>query len=207
MTNLEQRINIYHLVSQVLLNGIDGDLVEVGCNAGETSVLLTKIIESHGSKKKLFVYDSFEGLPAVGAGDGKVFREGDLAATEDELRHNFEKYSLPLPEIHKGWFKDTLPNGLPERICFAYLDGDLYESILVSLEEVYPKMANGAICLIDDYCDPEIDPAGMKKLPGVKKACDEYLKDKSEEMVILYSGSYKSHAFFRKGWRPSSGHS
>lgn len=34
MTNLEQRINLYHLVSHVLFYGVPGDLVELGCNEG-----------------------------------------------------------------------------------------------------------------------------------------------------------------------------
>ena len=96
----------------------------------------------------------------------------------------FQRYNLQLPKIHKGWFSDTLPNGLPEKICFAYLDGDLYESILVSLEHVYPKLTKGAICLIDDYNDPSVDPLGWNSLPGVKKACDEYLADKPEKVTL-----------------------
>jgi O-methyltransferase len=90
-----------------------------------------------------------------------------------------------------------LPSGLPERISFAYLDGDFYDSILISLQYVYPKLTAGAICLIDDYCDPQINPKGWNRLPGVKKACDEYLIDKPEKMEFIYSGTY-SHAFFRK---------
>jgi len=197
MTNIDQRINMYHLVSQVLFYGVDGDLVELGCNSGESSVLITKIMQAYRSKKKLAIYDSFEGLPPLSLSDGTAFHEGDLKSTEDDVRSNFLKYNLPLPEIHKGWFKDTLPNELPEKICFAYLDGDLYESILVSLEYVYPRMTHGSICLIDDYGDPEVNPTGWNKLPGVKKACDEYLRDKPEKMEFIYSGAY-SHAFFRK---------
>jgi O-methyltransferase len=197
MTNVEQRMNMYHLIKQVLAYGVEGDLVELGCNEGESSVLITKIILDHGARKKLAVFDSFEGLPSIQKSDGNIFKKGDLATTEDVLRRNFKKYNLPLPEIHRGWFTDTLPDSLPEKICFAYLDGDLYESILVSLENVYPKMTNGAICLVDDYCDPDINPHGWNALPGVKKACDEYLKNKPEKMEFIYSGSY-SHAYFRK---------
>lgn len=169
MTNVEQRMNMYHLVKQVLAYGVEGDLVELGCNTGESSVLITKIALDHGAGKKLAVFDSFEGLPSMRESDGNIFHKSDFATTEDVLRRNFKEYNLPLPEIHRGWFKDTLPDGLPEKICFAYLDGDLYESILVSLENVYPKMTKGAICLIDDYSDPEINPLGWNHLPGVKK--------------------------------------
>jgi O-methyltransferase len=197
MTNIEQRINMYHLVSQVLAYDVPGDIVELGCNEGQSSVLFQKLIKSFGSNKKLHVYDSFEGLPELGSVDGTAYRVGELKTSIDQLHDNFKKYDLPPPEIHKGWFNDTLPTGLPEKIAFAHLDGDLYDSILISLKYVYPRLTKGAICLIDDYCDPDINPFGWNELPGVKKACDDFLFDKPESVEIIYSGAY-SHGFFRK---------
>jgi O-methyltransferase len=197
MTNVEQRMNMFHLVDQVLAYGVDGEFVELGCNSGQSSVLIAKIMQHYKSDKKLYVYDSFEGLPPLNSIDGTAYHQGQLKTTEDVLRYNFKKYDLPLPEIHRGWFSDTLPNGLPSKIAFAYLDGDLYDSILISLEHVYPRLTKGAICLIDDYGDPSINPGGWNKLPGVKKACDEYLADKQEKVSLLYAGDY-THGFFRK---------
>jgi O-methyltransferase len=197
MTNVEQRMNMFHLVSQVLSYDVEGDFVELGCNEGQSSVLIQKIITDYNKTKILHLYDSFQGLPALRDSDGSLFRERELETSEDVVRRNFNKYELPLPEIHRGWFNETLPYHLPEKICFAYLDGDLYESILISLKYVYPKMTKGAICLIDDYCDPEIYPDGWNLLPGVKKACDEFFADKSEKIDYIYSGSY-SHGYFRK---------
>jgi O-methyltransferase len=197
MTNVEQRMNMYHLVSQVLAYGVEGDFVELGCNTGESSVLIAKLLAAYSANKKLSVYDSFEGLPEAKPIDGGFYKEGYCKTSEDVLKDNFRLHNLPLPEMHKGWFKDTLPNGLPEKIAFAYLDGDFYDSILISLQYVYPKLAPGSICLIDDYCDPQINPTGWNRLPGVKKACDEYLADKPEKIEFIYSGIF-SHAFFRK---------
>jgi O-methyltransferase len=197
MTNVEQRMNMFHLVDQVLAYGVDGDFVELGCNSGQSSVLIAKVLQHYNSNKRLYVYDSFEGLPPLTSVDGRAYHQGQLKTTEDVLRYNFNQYNLPLPEIHRGWFNDTLPNGLPEKIAFSYLDGDLYDSILISLEYVYPRLTKGAICLIDDYGDPSINPAGWNKLPGVKKACDEYLADKPEKVSLLYAGDY-THGFFRK---------
>lgn len=196
-TNVEQRMNMYHFVSQVIAYGVEGDIVDVGCNQAQSSVLMQKVIVGLGSDKRLHIYDSFEGLPPAAAVDGTAYGEGDLATTEDVVRRNFEAYGLPLPAIHKGWFADTLPTQLPNRIAFAHLDGDLYDSILVSLQHVYPRLSKGAICLIDDYCDPGVYPQGWNALPGVKKACDDYLADKPERVSYIYSGHY-SHGFFRK---------
>jgi len=197
MTNCEQRMNMYHLLSQVLVYGVPGDVVELGCNEGQSSVLMRKVMDYYAPERVLHVYDSFEGLPAANQKDGSIpFAAQDLKVPKDILIDNFRQHGLPLPEIHVGWFNETLPAGLPERICFAHLDGDLYESILISLEYVYPRMPKGAICLVDDYADPAIHD-GWNELPGVKRACDEYLADKPERVSLLYAGDY-SHGFFRK---------
>lgn len=205
-TNIERRMNIYHLADQVLSFGVPGDVVEVGCNSGETAVLLQTLVQRHDPSRRLHVYDSFEGLPAPSARDtvnhpGRGLpgwaRAGSLDVAVDALRLNFKRYMLPAPEIHKGWFKDTLPVALPEKIALAHLDGDFYESILVSLVHVYPRLSPRAICLIDDYCDPAANPDGWDMLPGVKRACDEFLADKPEKIQPLYAGAY-SHGFFRK---------
>jgi O-methyltransferase len=198
MTNIEQRINIYHLVEQTLAYHVDGDIVELGCNEGQTSVLIAKIMSQFETAKTLHLYDSFEGLPSPDVADGNFLGAGQLQAKEEILLENFRKYGLPEPKIIKGWFEDTLANNLPNRISFAHLDGDLYESILCSLKNVYPKLTSGAVCLIDDYCDTSVNPLGWNKLPGVKKACDEYMIDKPEKVTYLYSGGF-AHAYFRKG--------
>lgn len=150
MTNIEQRMNIFHFVSQVLAYRVPGDLVELGCNEGQSSVLIQKVMGAYDSSRRLHVYDSFDGLPGLSSKDGNTaYKQGQLKTTRDLLVHNFARYQLPVPEIHQGWFEETLPDGLPEQICFAYLDGDLYDSILISLQHVYPRLSRGAICVIE----------------------------------------------------------
>lgn len=198
MTNVEQRMNMFHLADQVLFYGVEGDFVELGCHAGQSAALLQHIIDGYDGNRELHVYDSFEGLPELTTEDGKttIYNKGWGTIPEQALLTNFEQHSLQPPVVHVGFFKDTLPTGLPDTIAYAHLDGDLYESIKTSLEYVYPRLSKGAICLIDDYCNPEIHSC-WNELPGVKQACDEYLKDKPEEVHLLYSDRH-THGFFRK---------
>ena len=197
MTNLEQRMNMYHLVSQVLAYEVPGAFVELGCNEGRSAMLFRHIMNLEGGDRELHVYDSFEGLPAVAEQDGDTpFEEGQMATSQQRLLDGFKARKLEPPIVHVGWFDKTLPTQLPEEIAFAHLDGDLYDSIKVSLEYVYPRLSKGAVCLVDDYSDPEAWK-GFNKFPGVKQACDEYLADKPEEVTLLFSGSF-SHGYFRK---------
>lgn len=113
------------------------------------------------------------------------------------VRANFRRYGLSQPTTHPGWFTDTLPGELPPAISFAHLDGDLYEPIMESLRHTYPRLSSGAVCVVDDYCDPNSRPDGWNHLPGVKRPCDEFFVGKREHVAYTYSGNF-SHGFFRK---------
>lgn len=148
-----------------------GDVVEFGCYKGDTSLLLAELLREAAPDKKLWIYDSFEGLPEKTTQDesaaGENFTGGALAVTKREVKLRFLRANLPVPIIKKAWFKDLADTDVPEKICFAFLDGDFYESIRDSLKLVLPKMIKNGIILVHDYNNPE--------LPGVTKAVDEFL--------------------------------
>ena len=152
---------------------VPGDFVEFGCYKGDTSLLLAELlVENHVEKsvKKLWIYDSFEGLPEKSGLDESVlgvdFKRGELLVTKREVKERFLRAGLPVPVIKKAWFKDLLSEDLPREISFAFLDGDFYESIRDSLKLVGPLMNIGGVIVVHDYTNPA--------LPGVKRAVDEW---------------------------------
>jgi len=215
-----------------------GHVVELGCNRGITACLLQAILvkdakdkaelaadkdddkadkslHSRRARRELHLFDSFEGLP-VGSKehDPACYASGggSMACSPDDVLANFAACKLPPPtQVHQGWFADTCPGGLPTRIAFAHLDGDLYDSIKDSLELVYPRLVKGAIVVVDDYCDP----AKLNRhdlFPGAFAACQEFFEDKPEKLQILpaphpgyldrngfaFPAQYETHAFFEK---------
>jgi len=200
MSSLEFRMNLFHMASEAV-HGVEGDFVEIGCNAGYSSVILQKVLVAARSSRKFHVYDSFEGLPEVHAKDGDAYQSGEMGTSRELFDKNFQAVGLPLPIIHKGWFQDTLPGTLPEHIAFALVDGDLYESTLTALQNVYPKLVKGAVCLFNIYYDGSVyEPENRwvkYRSPGVKRATDEFFADKPEKVSVLYSGHYSS-GYFRK---------
>ena len=62
--------------------------------------------------------------------------------------------------------KDLTDADLPPEICFAYLDGDYYDSIVDSFRLCQNKLTPGAVVVVDDYTNPQ--------LPGVAIAVDEW---------------------------------
>lgn len=148
---------------------IEGDFVEFGCYRGDTSLLLAEVVQNGATSKRLWIYDSFEGLPEKGKEDesaiGENFQKGALTVTKREVKERFLRAGLSVPVIKKAWFRDLEPQDLPERIAFAFIDGDFYESIRDALKLVMSRMTPGGIVLVHDYDNPA--------LPGVRKAVEE----------------------------------
>ncbi len=179
---------------------VPGDYVEFGCYKGDTSLVLAEVlrdynrgkpVENHVDKlvdkyvekveKKLWIYDSFEGLPEKRAEDESVlgvnFKEGELYVTKREVKERFLRAGLPVPVIKKGWFSELNAEDLPTKISFAFLDGDFYESIRDALKLVTPRMSENGVIVVHDYTNPA--------LPGVKRAVDEWEPNESIEVVLL----------------------
>ncbi len=156
-----------------LSRDVSGDIVEFGCYRGDTSLLMERVLEREfpESQSRLWIYDSFEGLPARTREDASVagdnFRAGELLVTKREVVERFKKAGLYVPRIRKGFFENLSNSDLPEEIAFAFLDGDLYQSIKTSLELVAPRMNKNGVILVHDYNNPQ--------LPGVARAVDEWM--------------------------------
>ncbi len=181
--------DILHLAQQALK--VPGDFVELGCYRGETSLLLGQLLQHTSSKstnsasstpKTLWLYDSFAGLPTKSSADfsgvGANFQAGELCVTKREVVAKLRKHGLtvaPHPSItvsavivKKAWFDQLTTSDLPHEIAFAFLDGDLYDSIRVSLELVAPRLTKQGIMIVHDYNNPA--------LPGSSRAVDEWLR-------------------------------
>lgn len=197
MADLDRLTNLYWALCSVLRSGVPGDVVELGCNAGRTSVLLEMVLEAEEASRDLHLYDSFDGLPAPSDAD-RYLKQGDCKATESDVLATFERWNLRLPQVHAGWFEATLPRQLPDRVAFAYLDGDFYESIHTSLTYVWPRLSVGGSVIVDDYCDRELSPRAWDGLPGVKKACDEFFTDIPASRRVLVGAGDLAFAEFRK---------
>jgi O-methyltransferase len=170
----------------VLDNGIDGDIVELGCNVGTASVYIRRLLDHFDSPKGYHVYDSFMGLPDKSIEDAcesDQYHGGYCRVSMREFEMSFSGANLRPPTINVGWFKDIPDGRYPSKIAFAFFDGDFYSSIVDSFMKCGEKMSVGSVVVVHDYTDP--------RLPGVKKACDDYLSDHkyyracvSEKMLI-----------------------
>lgn len=159
MVGLRRLDNLQQCVEDVLRRGVPGDLIETGVWRGGTTIFMRGILAAYGDgDRKVWVADSFEGLPPPNAADypadkGLDLRFPELSIGLDEVKRNFERYGLldDRVEFLRGWFKDTLPTAPIDRLAVMRLDGDLYESTMDAITALYPKLSVGGYVIVDDY--------------------------------------------------------
>jgi hypothetical protein len=160
MIGTKRLANVRHLTESIIRDRISGDLIETGVWRGGACIMMRGVLAIYGvTDRHVWVADSFEGLPPPSpklypSDVGEIFHEyEDLSVSLDEVKNNFKKYNLLDDKVVflQGWFKDTLPDSSIEKLALLRLDGDLYESTIISLESLYDKVSPGGYIVIDDY--------------------------------------------------------
>ncbi len=152
--------NLRSCVTEVVRGNVPGDLMETGVWRGGATIYMRALLEVLGdTERNVWVADSFEGLPRPDVEHYPADRGADLwthtvlAVPIEQVRANFARYGLLDERVKflKGWFRDTLPTAPVERLAVLRLDGDLYESTILALDALYPKLSRGGFVIIDDY--------------------------------------------------------
>ncbi len=151
-------------------NKIQGDIAEVGVFKGASAKIICEI----KGDKRLHLFDTFEGLPKPNAfDDPNVFSKNQFASELSEVKDYLIQY--PHVNFYKGTFPTTALPVSDKQFSFVHLDVDLYQSTHDSLTFFYPRMAKGGIIISHDY---------LNSL-GVRKAVDDFFKDKPEPIIEL----------------------
>lgn len=159
---------------------VPGDIVETGCWRGGMSGAMATVAPGHHS----VLFDSFEGLPDPGDDDGaeakrwsrEVRHWNNCTADEAAAHEAMRRCGSSDHEIIRGWFDDTVPVWAADQrpVAVLRLDGDWYESTMVSLQNLFPLVVPGGVVIIDDYFVWE----------GCARAVHDYLSEtKSPERI------------------------
>jgi O-methyltransferase len=139
---------------------IEGCVVECGVWRGGMSASMAEVL---GSGRTYYLFDSFEGLPEAKEIDGTAAlqwqKNKDAPNYYDNCKAEIEfaRKAMSLSKadkvkIIKGWFNETLPSAaIDEPIAILRLDGDWYDSTIDCMENLYPKVSEGGLVLLDDY--------------------------------------------------------
>jgi len=149
---------------------IQGDIAEFGTCSGTTASFLAAAMDGafYGLRgktedveeqpRKLHLFDSFKGLPAITneldirAG----WKEGSYKdKSEAELNAMVQQY-LPAESVrtYAGWFKDTLKSlAADQKFALVHVDCDIYESTIDVLDYLFANnhISDGGAIFFDDW--------------------------------------------------------
>lgn len=171
-------------LKKILSENIEGEIVECGIWKGGNIILIKKFMERYNLKKKIYCYDTFEGMYETSKedrelstnidakeiinDDHKYVCESSFQQTENNIKKNVNNMNDIF--FIKGKVEDTLKvnKNIPEKISICRLDTDYYSSTKIELEKLYSRISKGGVLIVDDY----------GHWSGSKKAVDEFFKDK-----------------------------
>lgn len=164
MIGMRRLDNIQECVEQVLRDGVPGDFIETGVWRGGACILMRALLKAHGVEdRNVWLADSFAGVPATTEDSHPLDQDMEfhnlnwvLSCSEDQVRENFARYGLLDDQVKfmPGMFADTLPTAPVDQLSILRMDGDLYESTMDALVNLYPKLSIGGFAIVDDYVIP-----------------------------------------------------
>ena len=173
-------------------NGVEGALLECGVKAGRQEVRWIKHILNCGFEmRSIYLVDTFAGMTEPSEHDWVDSSNERRCLTPEHTRKRFlsqqrdgfnewcycnlESVKMRLEglgydnsKLHYvvGDVRNMLHEAdLPEQIAILRLDTDFYDSTLVELEILFPRLSVGGVLIVDDYY----------LWRGQQKAVDEYL--------------------------------
>lgn len=177
---------------------VPGVVVEAGCYKGGSTAKLS--IAAKMAARKLYVFDSFQGIPDNAEDHGRnlfggtaAFHKGDYCGTLDEVRANVTRWGeISACEFVPGFFDDSMP-GFDRPVVAAFLDVDLASSTRTCLKFLYPLLVPGGSIFSQDghlplvvkeiesdalwaeigYPRPVLHGAGRQKLVWLQKPADQ----------------------------------
>ena len=150
-------------------SAVDGDLVEFGTMSGYTARAIGEAmlaVESQYGlpKRRLYLFDSFVGLPEPVAGPdvssphvvlGHWAAGGCKVLNRDELSsHMAEVLPAERFKIVEGWYNESVAAMSPDAsFGFIHVDCDLYQSTIDALDPLFRRgqVASGAVVCFDDW--------------------------------------------------------
>lgn len=134
---------------------VSGAVVEAGSYKGGSGAKISLAAAIAG--RKLYLFDSFEGIPEhaerhtknIFGGDA-YFPPGSYFGSLEEVKRTIARHGkISQCEFVKGWFDDTMPK-FREPVAVAYVDVDLESSTRTCLRYLFPRLVSGGVLFSQD---------------------------------------------------------
>jgi O-methyltransferase len=185
MVGLARLDQLRAAIETVISEEVPGDLIEAGVWRGGASIFMRGVLKAHAIEDRtVWVADSFQGLPPADAvvypadaAGTQWHKFGALAVDAEAVKENFRRYGLLDDRVQflEGWFSETLPTVRDRTWSVVRLDGDMYESTMDGLKNLYPGLSPGGFLIVDDYAIPECRQAveDFRRAEGISEPLEE----------------------------------
>jgi hypothetical protein len=179
MCSYARLLALHRAVLNLEANEIPGDIVECGVAHGGSAAMMALTLGNQS--RRLWLFDTFEGLPAPTEADPDrhiaSLYTGAFCASVEEVQSSLQKLGIAsTATIVPGLFQDTLPQWGTRPIALLHVDGDWYESVKATLNNLYDHVSPGGVIQFDDY----------GHWAGAGRAVDEFMKFREIEQPLRY---------------------
>lgn len=122
------------------LEDLNGDFVECGVFAGETSFFMAK-----NCKTNLHLFDSWEGVTDFTEHDNEFYRENPFRTDIESAQKTMAQFENVI--FHHG----PVPHEFDtvSQISFLHIDLDNYSPTKLTLEQMWDKVVEGGVVMVD----------------------------------------------------------
>ena len=158
---------------------LEGDFVDCGVYTGFCTRAVMHYTDFAHLKKKYWLMDTFQGLDDNYSTPYELERNTKLgyagtANLFDQVKHTFRDFNV---ELVKGPIPETLAQATPEKVAFLSIDMNTAAPEVAAMEHFWPRMASGAMIVLDDY--------GYPGCLNQKLAHDEWARTKNVHVLSL----------------------
>ena len=139
MIGAKRMRNLRNECERVIREGVPGDFMETGVWRGGACIMMRAVLKAHGIAGRRVI--------------SNLHDFSEFSVSLDEVKSAFYRYGLLDSQVVflEGLFKDTLPTAPVQQLAVLRLDGDMYESTMDGLVNLYEKLSPGGSLIVDDY--------------------------------------------------------
>jgi hypothetical protein len=161
---------------------LDGDFVECGVNTGILSLAVCKYVGFNDFDKSFYLFDTFAGIPESQMSEDertdRLISNTKYPDCFDLARENFSQF--PRARLVRGIVPESLSTVQVGRVAYLSIDMNIAYPERMAIEHFWPKLATGAIVVLDDY--------GWTRYEAQKETMDEFARSVGVEILTLPTG-------------------
>ena len=152
-----------------MIASVEGNVAECGVLYGHSLGMLANLIVQENKERHLYGFDAWAGFRTDGV--PTVSWESAQHAVDAAMAASFIRGDQVT--LARGWFANILPQAVTGPLAFLHLDCDDGKAYETCLRMLWPRLAKGAIVVLDEY--------GSSKWTLVRPTVDYFLKCQPED--------------------------